>query len=196
MEYSIEQVAERIRGMRDILEISIEEMAQCVGVPLEEYVACEQGKKDYSFTFLYICAERFGIDLAELLTGEMPKLNHYTIVRKGYGLSVKRRNGLIYNHLAYLFKDKIAEPFLVTCEYHEEEQDAEIEASTHEGQEMDFILEGQLKVRFDDHIEILNEGDCIYYDSSHKHGMIATGGKKCVFIAIVMENKKINNSLG
>lgn len=196
MEYSIEQVAERIRGMRDILGISVAEMAQCTGLSAEEYNECERGERDYSFTFLYKCAERFGIDLAELLTGEMPKLNHYTIVRKGHGLSVKRRNGLIYNHLAYLFKNKIAEPFLVTCEYHAHEQYEEIEASTHDGQEMDFILEGQLKVRFDDHIELLNEGDCIYYDSSHKHGMIATGGEKCVFIAIVMEGKNNIHSLG
>ena len=118
MEYSIEQVAQRIKGMRDILNISVEEMAECTGLSVEEYIDCENGKNDYSFTFLYKCAERFGIDLAELLTGEMPKLSHYTIVRKGHGLPVKRRSGLVYNHLAYLFKDKIAEPFLVRCEYH------------------------------------------------------------------------------
>ncbi len=187
MEYIIEQVAQRIKFTREILELSYEEMAEVTGVSVDEYIACENGKSDFSFTFLFKCAEKFGIDLAELLTGEVPKLSFYSIVRKGKGLSVKRRNGLEYSHLAYLFKHKIAEPFLVTAKYSTAEQDAEIALSTHEGQEMDYILKGQMKVRFESHTEILKEGDCVYYDSSHGHGMIATGGEDCTFLAIVMK---------
>ena len=35
----------------------------------------------------------------------------------------------------------------------------------------------------------------IYYDSGHAHGMIATGGEDCVFLAVVMkdENDKGEN---
>ncbi len=187
MEYVIEQVAKRIKYMRELLELSYEDMAQVTGVKAQEYKACEDGETDFSFTFLYKCAEKFGIDLSELLTGEMPKLSFYSIVRKGKGLSVKRRSGLEYNHLAYLFKKRIAEPFVVTALYNQEEQNKEIELSTHEGQEMDYILKGQLKIRFENHTEILNEGDCAYYDSSHGHGMIAAGGQDCVFLAIVMK---------
>ena len=97
MEYIIEQVAQRIKFTREILELSYEEMAEVTGVSVDEYIACENGKSDFSFTFLFKCAEKFGIDLAELLTGEVPKLSFYSIVRKGKGLSVKRRNGLEYS---------------------------------------------------------------------------------------------------
>lgn len=34
---------------------------------------------------------------------------------------------------------------------------------------------------------MLSEGDSIYYDSGHRHGMIATGGKDCEFIAVVIK---------
>ncbi|MFA0815758.1 MAG: helix-turn-helix domain-containing protein [Anaerofustis sp.] len=187
MEYIIEQVAQRLKFTREIMEISYEEMAEVTGVSVQEYMSCENGESDFSFTFLYKCAERFGIELAELLTGEMPKLSFYSIVRKGKGLSVKRRSGLEYSHLAYLFKHKIAEPFLVTAKYNAGEQNTEIPLSTHDGQEMDYILKGQLKVQFETHTEILKEGDCVYYDSSHGHGMIATGGEDCSFLAIVMK---------
>ena len=187
MEYVIEQVAERIKCMREILELSYEEMAQVTGVSVEKYMDCESGKSDFSFTFLYKCARRFGIDIAELLVGEVPKLGFYSIVRAGKGLSVKRRSGLEYKHLAYLFKNKIAEPFLVKAVFHEEEQNAPIELSTHNGQEMDYILSGTLKVQFEEHVEILRPGDCVYYDSSRGHGMIATGGEDCTFLAIVMQ---------
>ncbi len=188
MEYVIEQVAQRIQFMREIMEFTPEEMAIAAGVSVEEYLLAEEGKTDFSFTFLYRCAEKFGIDITELMIGEVPKLNFYSIIREGKGLSVKRRSGLEYKHLAYLFKNKIAEPFLVTAPYSAEEQDKEIHLSTHEGQEMDYILSGSLKCRFEDNIEILHPGDCVYYDSSRGHGMIATGGEDCVFLAIVMKS--------
>lgn len=46
----------------------------------EEYLACENGASDFSFTFLYKCAKKFGVDIAELITGEVPEtllLYHY-----------------------------------------------------------------------------------------------------------------------
>ncbi|MCL1913920.1 MAG: XRE family transcriptional regulator [Eubacteriaceae bacterium] len=188
MDYIIESVAERIRSIREILEISIEEMADVTKSSVEEYTNAENGKSDFSFTFLYLCAERFNVDLMELVSGVTPKLSFYSIVRAGKGLDVKRRSGLNYKHMAYSFKNKIAEPFLVRAPYLEEEQDAEIQLSRHEGQEMNFVLSGSMKMRFEDNTEILNEGDCVYYDSGRGHGMIATGGADCVFLAIVMKN--------
>lgn len=187
MNGKITEIAERIRTLREILEITQEEMAAVTECTVEEYRAAENGENDFSFTFLYKCAEHFGVDIVELLTGEPPKLSFYTITRKGQGIPIKRRAGFEYLHIAHLFKEKTAEPFIVTAPYHEEEQDQPIHLSHHEGQEFDYILEGQLKVVMEDHIEILNEGDCIYYDSGHGHGMIATGGKPCTFMAVVLK---------
>ena len=52
------------------------------------------------------------------------------------------------------------------------------------------ILKGSLKVAMEDHIEVLREGDAIYYDSGHGHGMIAAGGEECVFLAVVLKREK------
>ena len=187
MDYVIEQVAQRIKGLREMLDISKEHMAEATNTSLENYIEAEEGKNDFSFTFLYLCAEQFGVDLIDLLLGESPKLSFYSIIRSGKGMSVKRRSGLEYKHLAYTFKDKTAEPFLVTAPYAESEQDAEIPLSFHEGQEFDYVLSGSLKVRFEDKVEILGPGDCVYYDSGRGHGMIATDKTDCVFLAIVIK---------
>ena len=40
-----------------------------------------------------------------------------------------------------------------------------------------------------DHVEVLEEGDSIYYNSSAPHGMIATGGQDCLFVAVVMNGE-------
>ena len=189
MELKIAEIAERIRTMRDILEISDEEMAKVCGMTTEEYLEMESGEHDFSFTFLYQCSERFGIELIELLTGDSPKLSFYSIVRKGKGLPIRRREGFTYQHLAPRFIGKFCEPFLVTAPYRGEGQDQPISLSYHEGQEFDIVLKGSLKMAMEEHEEILHEGDAIFYDSGHGHGMIATGGEDCVFLAIVLKNR-------
>lgn len=188
MEYIIQEIAQRIKSLREILEISPDEMAEINGISTEEYLRGEAGETDFSFTFLYNCAKRFGVDLMELVTGESPKLNFYSIVRKGEGLPIKRRAGFSYNHLGACFRDKVAEPFLVTAPYRAEDQDRPIHLSYHKGQEFDYVLKGTLKVALEGHTEYLHEGDAIYYDSGHGHGMIATGGEECVFLAVVMKS--------
>ena len=67
MEPNIAEIAQRIVAMRELCEISIEEMAEVVGKTVDEYVEYESGELDFSFTFLHKCAERFGIDIVELL---------------------------------------------------------------------------------------------------------------------------------
>ena len=190
MENQVAQIAERIKGMRLILELTIEEMARITDTTVEEYTAAENGGSDFSFTFLYKCAKAFNLDLAELLTGEAPHLSRYSIVRKGHGLPLERRQGFKYQHLASFFKDKVAEPFFVTAKYDAGQETGNIELSTHEGEEFDYILKGTLIFRYEDHIEVLHEGDAVYYDSGRGHGMIAGDGADCEFLAIILEKKE------
>ncbi|WP_461210907.1 helix-turn-helix domain-containing protein [Desulfocurvus sp. DL9XJH121] len=41
---------------------------------------------------------------------------------------------------------------------------------THEGEDLGYILEGQLELHLDDKVHILNEGDSFYFQSDKKHG--------------------------
>jgi transcriptional regulator with XRE-family HTH domain len=190
MEARIMEIAQRIRGLRDILEISVEDMAAKTDVTPEQYRELESGRHDFGFTFLFLCSKAFGVDIVELLTGEKPKLSFYTVVRKGDELPIKREESFIYRHMAYRMQNKLAEPFVVTAPYSAQAQNNPIEVSRHDGQEFDYVLSGSLKVRFEDHTEILNEGDAIFYDSGYDHGMIATGGQDCTFLAVVIPHNK------
>lgn len=188
MEPNIAEVAGRIRSLREDLELTMQEMAEATGVTVAEYAEMEGGSTDLSFTFLYRCAEKFGVDIIELLTGENPHLTGYSIVRRGHGLSIKRRAGFEYLHLAPNFKDKLAEPFIVTAPYVAEEQDKPISLSRHVGQEFNYIVSGKLRFAYEDHVEELEAGDALLYDSGRRHGMIATGGEPCTFLAIVLKD--------
>ena len=108
MEPNIKEVAGRIRALREDMDITQQEMADATGRSLSEYAAQESGEQDLSFTFLYKCAKKLGVDVIELLTGENPHLSGYTLTRAGEGLSIKRRAGFEYLHKAARLKDKLA----------------------------------------------------------------------------------------
>ncbi|MFZ2538405.1 MAG: XRE family transcriptional regulator [Oscillospiraceae bacterium] len=188
MDTKISEIAQRIKTLREILEISVEDMATYLKTTPDEYAGYENGSQDFSVTFLQKCATKFGVDVVELLTGENPKLSFYTVTRKEHGIGMSRREGFSYQHMAHNLKGKLAEPFLVVAPFSNEAQDKDISLSTHDGQEIDFVLKGSLKMKLESHIVTLNEGDAIMYDSSHGHGMIATNGKDCEFLAIVIKN--------
>lgn len=81
MEPRIAEVAGRIRALREDMDLTMQEMADATGRSVAEYAAMESGEADLSFTFLYRAAERFGVDMIELLTGENPHLTGYSVVR-------------------------------------------------------------------------------------------------------------------
>lgn len=188
MEPNIKEVAGRIRSLREDLDLTMQEMADATGLSVAAYAAQESGDNDLSFTFLYRCANRFGVDVIELLTGENPHLTGYSLTRAQDGLSIKRRAGFEYLHKAPHFRNKLAEPFLVTAPFLPEEQDEPIHLSSHKGQELDYVISGKLRFAYEGHIEELEPGDMVMYDSGRGHGMIAVGGEPCVFLAIVLRD--------
>ena len=188
MEPRIAEVAKRIRSLREDTGLTVQEMAEAAGVSVAEYQAAESGAHDLTFTFLYRCAERFGVDMIELLTGESPHLTGYAVVRADEGLPIKRRAGFEYLHLAPTFRDKLCEPFVVTAPFDPEAAEGPIPLSRHAGQELDYVLSGRLRFAFEDHVEELSAGDALYYDSGRGHGMVAIGGEPCTFLAVVLKH--------
>ncbi|WP_350453727.1 helix-turn-helix domain-containing protein [Slackia heliotrinireducens] len=188
---NIKQAADRIRALREDLGLSMQEMATATGRTLAEYAAQESGETDLSFTFLHKCAKELGVDVVELLTGETPHLTGCSLVRKSEGLSIQRKGSFEYLHKAPNLRHRLAEPFLVTQPYEEEEQDKPIHLSYHEGQELDYIISGRMRFAYEDGgdiaIEELGPGDLLMYDSGKGHGMIAIEGEPVVFLAIVMK---------
>lgn len=178
------QIAERIKGMREIFGITMETLAKELAIPIETYRDYEAARQDIPVGVLYKLAHRFNVELSSFLTGEEPRLETYALTRKGKGVSVERRADYHYQSLAYNFKNKKAEIFIVTVDL--EEEDAPINFNSHPGQEFNYVLEGALKVVLGESEIILHEGDSLFYDSGVNHAMRAVNGKPAKFLAIIM----------
>ena len=186
IEFKLQEMAQRIKTLREIVGFSAAEMALKTGISTAEYLECEAGLSDLNFAFLYRCALALGVDVTDIIEGHSPKLAGYTVTRKGEGQEIQKAHGMTYFGLASAFKNRIAEPLYVISEYDPKAQNADMELTTHEGQECDIVVKGALKVQVGDHIEILHAGDSIYYDSSVPHGLLAVEGADCHFYAIVL----------
>ena len=188
MEYKIREIAGRIRELRLITGLSIEEMAKRTGISPEEYAQCEAGTQNLSIAFLYRCVLIFGVDFSDLLEGRSPKLRSYALTRRGEGQRIEEAHHMIGYNLAADFRNRIALPLYMELAYRSGAEYEDIELVTHEGQECDIVIRGHMKIQIGSNTEILYPGDCIYYDSSTPHGMIAVDGEDCAFYAIVLSN--------
>ena len=182
----ITEMAKRIKELREIEGLTLEQMAQKTDVSKEEYLALESGEKDMTFAFIYRCAQALSVNATDIIEGSSPMLSSYTVTRSGKGEKIAKAHGMTYFNLANSFQNRIAEPLYVRSKFVEGADKKEIECTTHKGQECDIVVSGKLMVQVGGHREVLSEGDSIYYDSGTPHGMIAVGGKDCIFYAIVL----------
>ncbi len=186
LDYKIHEMAGRIRYLREIEGLTPEAMAQKTDVTVQEYLDCENGVGDLTFAFIYRCALALNVDVTDIIDGQSPRLKSFILTRQGGGQEIANAHGMTYYNLAYAFRNRIADPLYVRSTYTEDAQHRDIELTTHEGQELDIVISGQLRVQIGEHSAVLNPGDSIYFNSSTPHGMIAVGGSDCEFYAIVL----------
>ena len=165
MNKQIEQIAERIHGLRDSMDYSVEEMATICETSVADYEKYESGKSDIPMSFICHIASKFNINPSELISGTEAYMNSYFLTRKGKGASVERSKAYKYQALANGFRNAKADPFEVTVEPNNEP----IHLNRHAGQEFNMILEGQMQLQIGNSDLVLNEGDSIYFDSIVPH---------------------------
>ena len=184
MNEQIKQIAERLRGLRDVLDLTPEEVAQSCQMTVENYLEMESGNKDISVSALQQIARKYEVSLDVLMFGEEPKMSSYFLTRKGAGVSVERTKRYKYESLASGFRRRMADPFIVTVE--PKPEGTPLYLKSHEGQEFNMVMEGRLLLNVDGKDIILNEGDSLYFDSNKPHGMQALDGKPVKFLAVIM----------
>lgn len=183
MSEQVRQIAMRITDLREISDYTVAQMADLCGVSQEEYARYESGEADIPISFLLKLNEIFHVDMTELLTGEAPRLNLYSVTRAGKGVDINRRDQYIYKNLGYNFVHRKIEPLYVTIPAGTNKK---LEPNAHEGQEFDYILSGAMKIVVDGHEIILRPGDSIYYNSHAPHAMTSAGDEPVNFLAMVI----------
>ncbi len=183
MNEQIKEIAQRLIGLRDVLELSQEEVAECCNVTIEEYKRIESGEVDIPVGLLYDISKKYNIGMSILMFGEEARMESYFLTRKDKGATVERTKAYKYQSLAAGFAKKKASPFLVKIEPHEGNS---ITLNNHEGQEFNMVMEGRMLISIDGKELVLESGDSIYFDSTKPHGIRALDGETVKLLAVII----------
>lgn len=184
MNEQIKEIARRLAGLRDALDITPAEMAKACNLTEEKYLLLETGQVDISVSVLHQIAQAYNVELTTLMFGSEPKMSSYFVTRKGKGETVERVKAYKYQSLAMGFSDRKADPFIVTV--HPKPAENPLYLNTHNGQEFNLILSGRMLIQINGKDLILEEGDSIYFNSTLPHGMKALDNKEVKFLAIIL----------
>ena len=182
MNEKLAHIPERIKELREILEISALDMAKDIDIPFDTYSKYESGDLDIPISVLYTIANHLGTDVTVLMTGEEARMDSAAVCRKGKGVQIERYPGYEFSSLAYNFKHRTMEPLLVQLDS-SRPQAAQV---AHSGQEFNYVVEGKVKITIGKSEHVLCEGDSIYFDARLPHGQSAVDGT-AQFITIIQE---------
>lgn len=183
MNKEINEIAQRIRELREVCGYTRETLAKELNIDPRVYADYEENGENIPISVIYEIAKKFKVDFAEILTGTSAKLNTYHIVRKGKGKNVSRYEGYYFEDLAFKYTSKIMQPLLVTLD----PSDKPADLVTHKGQEFNMVIEGSIAIVFADEEIVLNEGDSIYFNPQIPHGQKCAGDKKAKFLTVITE---------
>ena len=177
------EIGERIRGLREACDVTVEEMAASLNVDVATYEKWEETGEDVPISAIYHMANEFGVEFTEILTGSAAKLDTYQVVRAGQGREVDRYPGYYYQDLAWRFSGKIMQPLLVVLD----PSDEPAKMVSHTGQEFNLVLEGCVIVSWCDKEFELHPGDSIYFNPNLPHGQRCGGDVTAKFVTVIAE---------
>ena len=177
------EIAPRLRGLRDSMDLSTETMAGDLGVLRDEVTQYESGEVEIPVSYLFRVAQKYHVDLTVLISGDEAHLHNYSLVKSGKGLSVERRKDYDYKSLAYRFLDRKMEPFSIKVPPKKVE---DLNYSHHEGQEFIYMLKGRLELHLGDKVFVMESGDSFYFDSNTPHALRALDGTPAEFLDVII----------
>lgn len=180
------KIAEKIRNLRLEKNITLEYLGERTGFTKGYLSKLENAKKVPPIATLSKISKALGVEIADFFDRETKDIS-YSIVRKDERKPVIRDGtlfGYYYESIAYKKHHKKIEPFIITLIPHARDHTI----FDHRGEELMFVLEGKMMVFLGDEKHILEEGDCIYFDSGIPHRGECIGDKEAkVLVAIYSE---------
>ena len=161
------EIGKRIKSFRTQKQITLEGLAQRTGFTKGYLSKVEKSKKSPPVSTLGIIARALGVTISALLGEEAPRTS-FCLVRKDERPLIARNGtafGYSYEAMAYRFPNKTMEPFLLTLPVKPKKRTL----YQHEGEEILFVIQGTMKFFHGNEEYIVDEGDCIYFDSGIPH---------------------------
>lgn len=184
-------IGTKIKELRNKLGLSIEEVAQSSDIPVAALAAIETQTATPPLGQIVNLANVFDVSVGEILgdSSDSPFCivrsdEHKTVDR--FASDVETSGGYSYESLGHKKQNRHMEPFLVTLT---PSGAPHTTPNQHVGEEILFVLEGQVEVSLAGHTDIFHPGDSIYYDSTLPHVVTCHGNKPATLFAVIYARK-------
>lgn len=171
-----EEIGSRIQQIRKAKGYTLRELAGKTGFSQGFLSKVENSRKAPSIGTLMTLAKTLNVRMADLF-GETEMETTITVVRANERREMARNGtnfGYCYEALAPRFLNRHMDPYILKDPPSRKSKPV----FQHEGEEMLYVLEGKTKFYHGDKEFFLEEGDCIYFNSSVPHYGTAIGGKE------------------
>lgn len=182
-------IGEKIKSLRTLKEISIEELAERSELTVDQIRRIEDNIDIPSLAPLIKIARTLGVRLGTFLDDQPDEVGA-VVCRQGEAddtvsfsnNAVDARQHLHYHSLARSKTDRHMEPFVIDIDAGENE---DFRLSAHEGEKFILVMSGKLEVNYGKQTYVLSEGDTIYYDSIVPHHVHAYEGQAARILAVI-----------
>jgi transcriptional regulator with XRE-family HTH domain len=185
-----EQIGLRIRALRAVRAVTLEQLAAEVKLTKGQLSKIENGKVSSPVSTLTRIAAALGVSPGQFFQAEsgqpravlVPKNARKTIVGRGSKL------GHSYESLAFgLPFEKDFEPYLMRID--EKQIDPDQNIFKHPGHELLFMIKGEMDYRHADKVYHLKAGDSLFFDGNVEHGPIRVYNPPVDFVCVISNPK-------
>lgn len=173
---SLTPVGKKIKKVRTGKDITLEMVANETGYAVDYLKNIESGKEMPPVGALLQIAKALEIDtgffLKEQESSMKERVRQYT----------KRTDAYAYETLTPGAENKHLKAFRVTIDPKEEHTGVGYQ---HEGEEFNYVLKGEVEVVVGDHVNTLNEGESLHFNSAIKHQLRNVGEESAELIVVI-----------
>jgi transcriptional regulator with XRE-family HTH domain len=181
------ELGKKVQQYRIDRGLTLQELAEKTGYTKGYLSKIENSEKAPPVSTVINLAKALNISISEIF-GETNGSSPICIVKKAERRVIARDGsvfGYAYQTLAHRFLNKKMEPYFLTIPQAPKEN----VLFQHKGEELVFVLEGSFKFFYGEKEFIVEEGDCMYFDSSIPHYPVCQGDKeaKCLIVIYTPE---------
>ena len=186
-------VGEKIKKLREEKGVTLQQLAELTGFSSAIVSQIENHMVSPPLGTLIKISRALEVEIGYFF--EEVREAPYTIVRGDERKKISRvaskmgkKYGYSYEALAFEKKARHMEPFLVTLEPASMQDQ---HSYSHEGEEFIYVMEGKMEVQLGDHKDVLEPGDCIYFDSRIPHRVSCCDGPETKLLAVIYTGQAI-----
>jgi transcriptional regulator with XRE-family HTH domain len=169
-----------LKDARQARSLTLDKLAQLSGLTRGYLSLVERGLKTPSIAALVRIAAALDMNMAQLFDQNAAPAPQYSLYRAGSERTPKHENGRLWlAPLAAARSGKIMEPFILQPPFKPATR------ATHAGEEMLYVLSGEVGINLGGEEILLQAGDCLYFSSETHHEVRSVGGKTAEALVVI-----------